>query len=420
MAARCFKLFAAVAVMVLAAVPAFAAGSSTTQAGTLQGDGIAITTVTFTADDTDGSIPTLVVGIPGQSYIFKVVTNPGATAPTDNWDVVITDADGADLLGGAGLNRDEATSETAYPLSGTTPVYAYVAESPTIAITGNSVNDAVGTVVIYSIPQDKFTGQLGASIPLNSAVLNTPAIDSPTITGPITLPTSGSDITGGPLTRYGQTVTGWETDFLGNSGTTAAPPFVMAAVASGGNGSGTIDENHPGVVQYRATANANSGYNTATNAASMLLGGGEKFIAIAKILATATTVNTVLVGFYDTATITAPTDGCWIEVVDTTATGYCKNNDGPTATATTYTITLGAWYVYEVSLNSTASMATFTIRSTQAGAALWTSTVAANIPTGAGRLVGAGVLATNSQSSGTINLLDLDYIHLSIDRTLAR
>lgn len=43
--------------------------------------------------------------------IVRVVTNPGATAPTDNYDVVLNDADGIDVLAGQGANRDTADSE---------------------------------------------------------------------------------------------------------------------------------------------------------------------------------------------------------------------------------------------------------------------------------------------------------------------
>lgn len=48
--------------------------------------------------------------------ILLICTDPGATAPTDNWDFVLTDADGVDLLAGQGANR--STSATQYISSG--------------------------------------------------------------------------------------------------------------------------------------------------------------------------------------------------------------------------------------------------------------------------------------------------------------
>lgn len=43
--------------------------------------------------------------------IIGLTTDPGATAPTDNYDVTITDADGHDVLLGAGADRDTANTE---------------------------------------------------------------------------------------------------------------------------------------------------------------------------------------------------------------------------------------------------------------------------------------------------------------------
>lgn len=47
--------------------------------------------------------------------VGTVVTNPGSTAPTDNWDATITDAEGHDVLQGAGADRDTTNTETAGP-----------------------------------------------------------------------------------------------------------------------------------------------------------------------------------------------------------------------------------------------------------------------------------------------------------------
>lgn len=42
-----------------------------------------------------------------------LTTDPagGGDAPSDNWDLVVTDDDGVDVLAGAGANRDTATTE---------------------------------------------------------------------------------------------------------------------------------------------------------------------------------------------------------------------------------------------------------------------------------------------------------------------
>ena len=43
--------------------------------------------------------------------ILQVMTDPGSTAPSDNWDLTITDPDSIDLLKGNGADRDTATTE---------------------------------------------------------------------------------------------------------------------------------------------------------------------------------------------------------------------------------------------------------------------------------------------------------------------
>ena len=47
--------------------------------------------------------------------VIALVTDPGSTAPDDNYDITITDAEGYDVMQGAGANRDTANTETAVP-----------------------------------------------------------------------------------------------------------------------------------------------------------------------------------------------------------------------------------------------------------------------------------------------------------------
>lgn len=48
-------------------------------------------------------------------YLDSVKTDPSATAPTDNWDLLLNDEDGNDMLLGRGANRDTATTERMAP-----------------------------------------------------------------------------------------------------------------------------------------------------------------------------------------------------------------------------------------------------------------------------------------------------------------
>lgn len=82
-------------------------------------------------------------------YIVRVVTNPGATAPTDDWDATITDADGVDMMGGVLANRDTTNSEEVLPYIGglaygPNPIPGQI----TLNIT-NAGDSKTGTVVLY-------------------------------------------------------------------------------------------------------------------------------------------------------------------------------------------------------------------------------------------------------------------------------
>lgn len=81
--------------------------------------------------------------VPVDGAIVRVVTNPGATAPSDNWDLTLVDEDGVDVLAGEGANRDTSNSEQIYPTD--TP---FVNGTVTVTV-ANAGDSKVGTVVLY-------------------------------------------------------------------------------------------------------------------------------------------------------------------------------------------------------------------------------------------------------------------------------
>lgn len=109
--------------------------------------------VDWTADAADGSVPNTV--LPAfEGRIIALETNPGAVAPTDNYDLALTNGEGADKLAGAGANRDTANTEAAAVAFASTsiPVPVDRDETLTLAISNNAVNSATGRVVIYYLP----------------------------------------------------------------------------------------------------------------------------------------------------------------------------------------------------------------------------------------------------------------------------
>lgn len=137
----------------LFSVQAFAVGTVTVTKSTrvYDGDKVRVVKIVWTADASAATVPaTDITGIHG--YLMKVVTDPGATAPTDDYDITLKDkSDGLqDCMNGAGSNRDTANSEVAYPIGGTGTVPAWCqADTHTFALAGNSVNSATGTVWLY-------------------------------------------------------------------------------------------------------------------------------------------------------------------------------------------------------------------------------------------------------------------------------
>jgi hypothetical protein len=109
--------------------------------------------VDWVADAADGTVPSL--ALPAiEGTLLALETNPGATAPTDNYDIAVTDGEGVDRLHGAGANRDTANTElTPIVFSGTAlhpPVS--VDETLTLVVSGSVVNSAVGRVIIIYAP----------------------------------------------------------------------------------------------------------------------------------------------------------------------------------------------------------------------------------------------------------------------------
>lgn len=97
------------------------------------------------AEDTDGAASdTTELKFSGKIIGLGTIPGAAAKAPDDNYDVVITDSDGHDVLLGAGLNRDTANTEYK---DGT--VLAGVANSTLTFSVTNAGSDNSGTVILW-------------------------------------------------------------------------------------------------------------------------------------------------------------------------------------------------------------------------------------------------------------------------------
>ena len=79
--------------------------------------------------------------------IERVVTIPGTPAPTASYSIRLNGPDGEDILAGVLYNRSDTLTEQAIMNTDFVPVQ--VPLSLSLAVSGNSVNGAKGTIVLY-------------------------------------------------------------------------------------------------------------------------------------------------------------------------------------------------------------------------------------------------------------------------------
>ena len=126
------------------------AGSSATTTTSYQSAYNIEMRLAYTADDTNGSIPTVTWTPPEDVMLYSMEHVVGGTAVTANTDVVATDPDGLDRLEGTGANFLGATSNDNPIVYASTEIHpiAYAGRALTFAITNNVVNSATGTLVL--------------------------------------------------------------------------------------------------------------------------------------------------------------------------------------------------------------------------------------------------------------------------------
>lgn len=137
--------------LLLSPLVAMAAVSTITYTEKMISNNVGVITFTCTADSTDGTYLSTVSNDKDiEGYVFLVITNPGATGPTDDTtDIVLNDADGIDIMGGEMTDVDETDSEQFVPLINSVFGSRYVKGVLTPVITNNAVNSAVIVISVY-------------------------------------------------------------------------------------------------------------------------------------------------------------------------------------------------------------------------------------------------------------------------------
>ena len=198
---------------------------------------------------------------------------------------------------------------------------------------------------------------------------------------------------------------------------TTSSPFMFTGISGGSLAAGTIiDADHPGVYQFTSTG-GNVGGSVGLGAAGQILIAGQEQAEFVFYMDTVSNIYTRM-GFLDAISVSAPTDGVWIDINAATVAGKTANNTTTSTTSSTYTASATTWYRATIVINSAASSVTFTLYDA-AGSSLWTDTLTTNIPTGAGRFVGFEFQSWKT-TAGAGTLAELDYIKLYTPRTLTR
>lgn len=147
------RLAFVVALVVVALVAPADAVGTVTQTHSRTGN-IRKVVFTCTGDAADGSFPATALSVPIEGRLIQIVTDPGSTAPTDNYDITLVTAAGLDVLQGVGANRDTANTEAAAIVFSGTAINPVVDETDTLTLTiaNSSVNSAGITItLIYAL-----------------------------------------------------------------------------------------------------------------------------------------------------------------------------------------------------------------------------------------------------------------------------
>lgn len=110
---------------------------------------VAVYTVAWTSDASGNAVEGFVMS----GKILKVVTDPGATAPTANYDITLVDESSLDVAEGFLANRHTSNSEVVYPViedATTATSYSWGSMCGLITITvANAGSAKVGEILIY-------------------------------------------------------------------------------------------------------------------------------------------------------------------------------------------------------------------------------------------------------------------------------
>jgi len=198
---------------------------------------------------------------------------------------------------------------------------------------------------------------------------------------------------------------------FGNSNGNALGDFVGQSIGTGGTinvAAGPPISGHPGNSRLLSGANANSGFSVCTNTNNLVMSGGESGLACFA-LNTANNAIVGRIGFINSATVTAPTDGVMVGLngASNTLTAYTVNSGTLSSSANSPVLSASTWYTLLINLSANRATASFELRN-DAGIVVWTTTLTTNIPA-INRALGFGAAFWHTGSAAT-NLINFDVL----------
>ena len=151
------KLLIAILITVFAfiAVPSYAlnpsAGSVTSGSDAEIGtSGVRLFQISYTTHASAGTF-TCASDRDITGWILLVETDPGATAPTDQYDITLINSNSRDVMGGALANRSDTNTEAVMPLQNGNYTIVYNEGPLTVTVT-NAGNSKTAEILIYYLP----------------------------------------------------------------------------------------------------------------------------------------------------------------------------------------------------------------------------------------------------------------------------
>ena len=203
------------------------------------------------------------------------------------------------------------------------------------------------------------------------------------------------------------------TDFFSPNTVQSQDPYVGAAIG-GGLQSGTPAAAYridgvAGLCLLQSAASSNTGFRWTAQNTDRIKGQADLYFRAILAICDDMTSKTIHFGFLDATTQTESTDGAYFLLSAGSLACVAKTaNGGTRTTGSSFSLTAGTYYVFEVYWTTNASIK-FTIKSLDEATTHLDTDITTNIPTSNTALFGAGLVAT---SSGAVadDLLVVDYM----------